>query len=441
MRSLAMRKNLVVGILRETRYRSEMRVPLTPADVRWLIKKGVKVEVESSETRVFKDQQYKKAGAKVVNKFKEATFFLGVKQPEVSNITKDKIYMVFPHASKGQPENIPLLREFLKRRVTLIDYEKITDFHGRRLVYFGRFAGICGLIDSLYYLGKKLEYEGIKNPFDMIKPAYQYSSLKQVVQAMRQLNHKIQREGFDSKISPFIIGITGHGHVGQAVQEILEPLNPIEVHPREMLRFVRHQKYIHNKIYKIVFLREEKLRSKDGRGFYFEDYVKCPKQYESNMDIYLPYLNILIHTGYWDIRYPRLVSKEMIDKLSHRDNFRLDFIGDISCDINGSIELTYKTTTQDNPVFTYDPKKEMFFDGYEQDGVTVLAVDNLPTELPKDSSEHFSSLVKDYVYQIAAHGARDITKHAAIPREIRQAVITQGGRLTPDFTYLRKYLD
>ena len=118
----------------------------------------------------------------------------------------------------------------------------------------------------------------------------------------------------------------------------------------------------------------------------------------------------------------------------------MEFIGDISCDINGSIELTYKTTGQDNSVFTYNPKKNIFFDGYEQDGVTVLAVDNLPTELPKDSSEYFSSLVRDYAYQIAAHGVKDITHHTAISKEIRQAVITQNGRLTPDFTYLEKHL-
>ena len=176
-----MRKNLVVGILSETHDKLERRTPLTPTDTRWLIKKGVKVEVESSKIRIFKNEQYKKAGAKVLDRCKEANLLLGVKQPEASNIHKDKIYMVFSHTIKGQPENIPLLKQFKKRRVTLIDYEKITDLHGRRLVYFGRFAGICGLIDSLHYLGKKLEYKGIKNPFEAIKPAYQYGSLSQVI--------------------------------------------------------------------------------------------------------------------------------------------------------------------------------------------------------------------------------------------------------------------
>lgn len=430
----------MVGILSETHDKLERRTPLTPTDTRWLIKKGVKVEVESSKIRIFKNEQYKKAGAKVLDRCKEANLLLGVKQPEASNIHKDKIYMVFSHTIKGQPENIPLLKQFKKRRVTLIDYEKITDLHGRRLVYFGRFAGICGLIDSLHYLGKKLEYKGIKNPFEAIKPAYQYGSLSQVIQAMVGVSNVISRKGFDSRISPFIIGITGHGNVSDGVQRVLRPLNPIEIHPKDILKFVRHQKYVYNKIYKIVFLREEKLRSKNGSGFYFEEYLKYPVRFESNMDIYLPYLNILIHTSYWDSRYPRMVTKKMINRLSRRKTFRLDFIADISCDINGSIELTYKSTTQDNPIFTYDPKKKIFVDGYKQDGITILAVDNLPAELPKDSSEHFSGLIRDYVYQIAAHGVKDITNHTAIPQEIRQAVITQGGRLTRDFGYLKRYL-
>ena len=202
-----MRKNLVVGILRETDNKWERRTPLTPRDVKWLMKKGIRVEVESSQGRVFKDEQYKKQGAKVLDRLRQACLVLGVKQPQVSNIYKDKVYMVFSHTIKGQSENMPLLKEFIKTGVTLIDYEKITDLHSRRLVYFGRFAGICGLIDSLHYLGKRLKHKGIKNPFDAIKPAYQYSSLKQVVAVMHLVNNKIQRQGFDNRISPFIINL------------------------------------------------------------------------------------------------------------------------------------------------------------------------------------------------------------------------------------------
>ena len=272
-----MRKNLCVGVLRETRI-GESRAPLTPSDVRWLIKRGVKVEVESNPTRIFSDKEYKAAGAKVLNKFQKATLLLGVKGPCVEDLYPDKVYMVFSHTIKGQSHNIPLLNACLKKDITLIDYEKITDSHQKRLVYFGRFAGICGLIDSLHYLGKKLEWQGFKNPFSSIQPAHKYSSLKDAKKAISELDNEIRAKGFIKELSPFIIGITGHGRVSGGVQEILEPLDPVEIHPRDMLRFIKHQKRMRHKIYKIVFLREEKFRSRDGKGFYFESYLKKPQK-------------------------------------------------------------------------------------------------------------------------------------------------------------------
>jgi alpha-aminoadipic semialdehyde synthase len=324
--------------------------------------------------------------------------------------------------------------------VTLIDYEKIVDPNGERLVYFGRFAGICGLIDSLYYLGRKLEWGGIKSPFGLLKPAYRYTSYKKITGEMNRLYEDLKRHGFDRRISPFIIGITGHGNVSRGVQEILEYLKPVEIHPRDLGRFIHKARKHRNKIYKIVFLREERFRSKDGHRFYFEEYLKNPEKFESNMEYYLPYLNMLIHASYWDICYPRLITKRMVNRLSRRKVFRLKFIGDISCDINGCIELTYKPTTQDNPVFTYNPETRKFTEGYREKGISVLAVDNLPSELPKDSSEDFGKQIRDYVYQIAAHGIKDVTNHSALPREIRRAVITQENRLTGEFGYLKQYL-
>lgn len=434
-----MRKNLCVGILRETR-EWERRVPLTPQDVNWLVKRGVNVEIESSPGRIFKNNEYRKSGAKIVDRFRNASLLVGIKEPKIENLYNNKIYMVFPHASKGQSQNTPLLKKLIERKTTLVDYEKIVDSYGRRLVYFGRFAGICGTVDSLHYIGKKLQWQGIKNPFISIKPSYKYSSLKAIKQAMAELGNKIQKRGLAKAISPFVIGIIGHGNVSKGVQEILSPLNPIEVHPKDMLHFVRHQRRMQNKIYKIVFLREEKFRSKDGRGFYSEEYLKSPEKFESNLDRYLQYIDILIHTSYWDNRYPRMVTKDMIRKLSSKKPFRLQFIADISCDINGSIELTYKSTTPDSPIFTYNPKKKIFIDGYKTPGITTLAVDNLPSELPKDASVEFSRLIRDYVYQIAAHGIKNITCHVALPAEIRKAVIVEKGRLTKDFRYLQKFL-
>lgn len=434
-----MRKSLVVGILRETK-KWEWRTPLTPSDVGWLVKRGINVEVESNHTRVFSDSEYRRGGAKVLDKLQKASLLVGVKEPSLDSLSRDKICMTFSHTSKGQTNNMPLLKVCLKNKVTLIDYEKIVDLHGRRLVYFGRFAGICGLVDSLHYLGKKLEWQGIKNPFSKLEPAHKYSSLESLKKAMAAVDRHIMRQGFEKRMSPFIIGITGHGNVSKGVQEILGTLSPIEVHPKDMLKFVKHQKWMRHNIYKIVFLREEKFRSKDGMEFYFEKYLEYPKKFESNLDVYLPHLNIFIHTSYWDKIYPRMVTKEMIHKLYRKKQFRLNFIGDLSCDVDGSIELTHKTALPLSPTFTYNPKSKEFVDGYESPGITILAVDNLPSELPKDASIEFSSLVREYVYQIAEHAIKDITRHVAIPGEIRRAVITERGKFTKSFNYMNKFI-
>jgi alanine dehydrogenase len=434
-----MRKSLCVGILKESRG-IERRAPLTPPDVRWLVKRGIAVEVESSAERIFTDAEYKKAGAKVVRRCQKATLLCGVKEPHIDTFYRDKICMVFSHTIKGQPNNMPLLTACLGRNITLIDYERIVDVHGRRLVYFGRFAGICGLVDSLSYLGTKLSWKGYKNPFSSLKPAYAYGTLKTLKNAMADVDTGIRTKGFDARLAPFIIGITGHGSVSQGVQEILKIVNPIEIHPREMVQFVKRHQGKCRKIYKIVFLREEKFRARDRKGFYFEEYLEHPERFESNLDVYLPYINALIHTSYWDKRYPRMVSRETIRSLWRKKPFRLDFIGDIACDVDGSIALTYKTTTRENPTFTYDPGTKTFIDGYASKGITVMAADNLPSELPGDASSEFSRLVRDYVYQIAAHGVRDLTNHIALPAEIRKAVITQGGKLTGEYQYLSKWL-
>ncbi len=434
-----MRKNLVVGILKETKA-GERRAPLTPVEVGWLVRRGINVEVEHSLTRVFKNKEYEKKGAKVLSKFKRATLLLGIKEPQVRDLYKDKIYMIFSHTIKGQPENMPLLNACLEKKITLIDYEKIVDLYGNRLVYFGRFAGICGALNSLYYFGKKLEWKGINNPFSSLKQIFKYASFRSVKQAVKEVGYQIENHGLKKELTPFIIGITGHGNVSRGAQEIFNLLNPIEIHPKNILKFVQHQKKIRNKLYKIIFFREEKFRPKNGKGFYFEEYLQNPAKFESNLDVYLPYINMLIHTSYWDRKYPRIITKKMIHKLTGREPFRLDFIGDISCDINGSIELTSKATTTDNPTFTYDFNRRKYVDGYKSEGITILAQDNLPSELPRDASGEFSNLIRDYVYQLAAHGIKDVTNHIALPKEIRGAVITQNGKLSGNFTYLKKYI-
>ncbi len=148
-----MRNNLVVGILPESKNEWERRTPLTPKDVSWLVKRKIPVEVASSPLRIYKDTQYKRSGAKIVTKFQKANLLIGIKEPPIDTLIPDSVYMVFSHTTKGQEYNRNLLTAFLKKKITLIDYEHITGSLGQRLVYFGRYAGICGMIDTLHVFG------------------------------------------------------------------------------------------------------------------------------------------------------------------------------------------------------------------------------------------------------------------------------------------------
>ncbi|MBS1257609.1 MAG: hypothetical protein MAG551_00653 [Candidatus Scalindua arabica] len=433
-----MRNNLVVGILPESKNEWERRTSLTPKDVSWLVKRKIPVEVASSPLRIYKDSQYKRSGAKIVTKFQKANLLIGIKEPPTDTLIHDSVYMVFSHTTNGQEYNRNLLTAFLKKKITLIDYEHITGSLGQRLVHFGRYAGICGMIDTLHVFGQKAKLQGVPNPFSDLKSAVQHGSYVSARKALDQTADKIRSKGFDKNITPFVIGILGHGNVSQGAQEVLEHLGAVDIHPRDVKHLTRSLTSHKKTIYKLLFQREEKLKAKKGNNFYFEEYLKHPDRFESNMGKHLPLLNIIVNASYWDKRYPRLISETMLRKLYRtRPDFRLSVIGDLSCDIKGTIEITKRTTSSSEPAFIYDPVSRKISNDLSDSGIAVMAIDNLPCEFPKESSIEFAGQVRDFVYQIAAHGITDVTNHHALPDVIRNAVVTQNGRLTQQFKYLK----
>ena len=351
-----MRKSLVVGILPESKNICERRAPLSPKDVAWLVEKKIQVEVVTSSLRIFKDSQYQYSGAKIVKSFKRANFLIGIKEPPIDTLIPDSIYMVFSHTTKGQKYNRNLLNTFLKKKITLIDYEHITGSLGQRLVYFGRYAGICGMIDTLYVFGRRAKLQGISSPFADMKSAVQYGTYNAAKKALNQVAEEINKIGFNRNMDPFVIGVLGHGNVSQGAQEVIEQLGAVDIHPKDIDVLASNRTDHKKTIYKLVFQREEKLRSKKGNNFYFEEYLKHPKRFESNLGKYLPFLNILINSSYWDKRYPRLLPEELLQNLYlTNQDFCLSVIGDLSCDIKGTVEVTRKATTQSEPAFVYDP--------------------------------------------------------------------------------------
>lgn len=426
-----------VGIRREDKNIWERRTPIIPEDVKELKEKGIEFFVQPSKIRAFRDGEYAEAGAVVQDDFRACSVIFAVKEIPIDFFEKNKTYAFFSHTTKGQKHNMPMLKKIMELKSQLIDYEKIVDEKNRRLIFFGRYAGLAGMIDTLWALGQRLKEEGTENPFAEIKQTYTYSSLEEVKNSIKKIGENIKKKGLPESITPLIIGVAGYGNVSKGAQEIIDVLPVKEITPEQVVS-LQDKDYSRKHVYKVVFKEEDIVEPVSGK-FELQDYYRHPEKYSSKFEEYLRDLTILVNAIYWDKIYPRLVTKKYL-----KENYgktRLKVIGDIGCDINGAIECTGKVTEPDNPVFVYDPLTDKTTDGFKGEGVVVLAVDNLPCELPKDSSRDFSSALKKFMPEIAKADFSVNFDDSSLPPEIKNAVIVYHGKLTPNYIYLEKYLE
>jgi alpha-aminoadipic semialdehyde synthase len=322
----------------------------------------------------------------------------------------------------------------------------VTDEDGQRLIFFGNYAGLAGMIETLWAFGKRLAFEGIPNPFEGVKRALDYPDLGTAKGAIRGVGKRIEREGFPNEITPLVIGIAGYGNVSRGAQEILDLLPVKEIAPGELATLNAAKDASNRVVYKVVFAEEHMVeRREGGHLFDLEEYYDHPERYRGVFERYLPHLNILVNCIYWEPRYPRLFSKETVRELYRKDRPRLNrhclkVIGDITCDVEGAIECTVKATEPDNPVYVYDPVADRAIDGIAGNGPVVMAVEILPSELPRESSAYFSGVLKGYVPAIAAADYSGDFASCNLPPEIKRAVIAYCGELTPDYRYIERYL-
>ena len=260
---------------------------------------------------------------------------------------------------------------------------------------------------------------------------------------MEQVKEQIETEGLPEAISPLIVGVAGYGNVSRGAQQILTHLPVIEIAPQEIATVAQSDDASRHAIYKVVFKEEHMVEpiSPDDE-FELQDYYNHPEKYRSKFETYLPHLNILVNAIYWDTMYPRLLTKDYARRAySSAKSPRLKVIGDISCDVEGAIEITVKSTEPGNPNFVYDPESGEAQDGHEGRGPVIMAVDILPSELPRDASEYFSGVLMEYVPAIAQADYSVPFEELALPPEIKRAVIVHRGELTPEYRYLEKYLE
>lgn len=434
-------KPLCIGVRREDKSRWERRVPITPAAVRTLADQGIQVYVQPSPIRAYTEAEFTAAGAIVQEDINACPVVFAVKEIPPAFFRPGGAYVFFAHVIKGQPYNMPMLRRMLESGCTLIDYEKIADEHGRRLIFFGRHAGLAGAIETLWALGQRLAWRGIETPFSQVRHAWEYHDLAEAKAAIAQVGEDIRTAGLPAAVAPLTVGVTGYGNVARGAWEILHLL-PVEVvEPGQLADIVGGASASPYVVYSATFREEHMVTPKDDPGpFDCQRYYDCPDSFRPIFAQYLPYLSVMINGIYWDARYPRLVTRDALRRLTEAGALRLQVIGDVSCDIEGSVEITVKTTDPGQPVFVYDPLTGAVRDGVEGDGVAVVAVDILPSELPRDASESFSAVLMQYVPAIAAADFSAPFEELALPPEIKRAVIVHRGALTPAYQYLQQYL-
>ena len=432
----------VIGVRRETKSTWERRCPVTPELVRHLVEEaGLTVVIQPSGRRVFHDKEYVRAGAATPTDLSEIPVILGVKEIPPESLHPRTTYLFFSHVIKGQSYNMPMLARLKELECTLIDYELVRDEKDRRIIFFGRFAGLAGMIDSLWVLGEKLRSEGVRSPFESIEQAHAYATLDDAKAAVRKVGEAITSDGLPPGIAPLIVGVAGYGNVARGVLEILSELPTRSVEPAD-LHAVSAADTTHC-IIQTTFKEEHLVVPRDsGRQFDLQNYYDHPDQYRSRFSDDLPFLTVLMNCNYWDERYPRLVTKDDVRRLYDADDRpRLKVIGDLGCDIEGAVECTLKCTAPGDPVYVYDPVKGTITAGVDGPGPVILAVDILPAELPREASEEFSVALGRFLPAVAKADYGVDFKSLDLPPEIRRAVILHRGRFTPDFTYLQAHLD
>jgi len=402
----------------------------------------VEVWVQPSDVRVFRDEEYARAGARIAEDLSPCPVIFAVKEIPPHLFYPEHTYVFFAHVIKGQPYNMPMLQSMLDKGCCLIDYEKVTDEQGRRLIFFGRHAGLAGMLNTLWALGRRLEWRGIPNPFVDLRQTRRYEDLAAAQAAVSAVGERIAREGLPDEITPFICGFAGYGNVFRGANEIIELLPVQEIEPHQVAAVAQSGSHRRDVVYKVVFKEEhtvEPISPEDG--FDLQDYYDHPEKYRGRFSLYLPHLTVLVNCVYWEEKYPRLVTKADLRELYGGAELpRLQVIGDISCDVEGAVEGTVKCTEPGAPVFVYDPIADHAIEGVAGRGPVVMAVDILPSELPRDASEYFSGVLMKYVPDIAGADYSAPFEELPLPPEIKRAVIVYQGQLTPEYRYIEQYL-
>lgn len=395
------------GIIKERKNPPDRRVVFSPDELAKLkqLYPDASIKVESSDIRIFTDEQYKSLGIEVSSDIRDCDVFFGVKEVPVEALIPEKSYFFFSHTIKKQPYNRILLQAILEKNIDLYDHETIVDANNRRLIGFGRYAGIVGAYNSIRAFGIKFELFKIPKAETLSGKEALITHLKRLV------------------LPPLKFVITGTGKVGNGAKEILDAMKIKEVSVENYLT-----KNYTQPVYTQIDVLDYNKR-KDGQVYDFNDFYTNPKEYVSDFEKFTKVTDIFIAGHFYANESPVILSKEMLQS----KDCKIKVVADISCDVNGPIACTLRSSTIAEPSYGYLPNEHKEVDVFHPAAIVVMAVDNLPCELPKDASGGFGEMFMEHVIPAFFNGDKDGI--------LERAKMTEKGKLTPRFSYLQDYVD
>jgi len=399
-------KKLILGVIRETKNPPDRRVPLTPEQCRQLNERYPKLEIkiQPSANRCYSDQEYVDKGLNMSEDLSDCDVLMGVKEVKIEALLERKTYFFFSHTAKQQPYNQPLLKAVVQKGVRLIDYEYLTAADKVRVVAFGKWAGVVGAYNSLRALGLRT------GKFEL-PPASECRDLEEL---------KAHIKGID--IGKTRIAVTGGGRVAGGALEILKAAGIRQVEPEAYLASISR---------KPVFTRLDPwhyTKNRFGELFDFNHFIDNPHLYENSFLPYARRSDMLVACHFWNPRSPDLLTQKDI----RGGDIPIRIVADISCDIDGPIPSTIRASTIADPFYGYDPVTGEESSAFDQDSITVMAVDNLPGELPRDASRDFgAAIVKHVIPELLASRNTPM---------LERATIAEGGSLGKEYGYLKDYL-
>ena len=447
----------IIGILREgLSKKGEKRVAVTPENAKHIVEWGHKLIVQPAAhpdtgeiKRAFNDEEYKNADAEISEDLSPADVIFGLKEIDTDRILQNKTYLFFSHTHKGQQKNKAMLQSLVRNNSTVIDYELISTEKNMRIVTaFTYNAGYAGMVDSLWTLGKRLKINCVPNPFGLLHQAIEEEHLDKAKEKFKFTATEIESNGTPEELPPIIICILGKGKTAEGTREMFDilPHDDISIEQLEEI----YQNGSRKKLYALHIDIEEIYRLKKESKFSPEEYDKLsvkdkwqvyfdhPDFFETNLDKVLPYITVLMNCIIWSSKYPRTTTKRLMKKI-YKEYKTLQVIGDITCDPNGSIEFS-KETWIDDPVYIYNPETETITDGFEGDGIAVMAVTNLPCEFSADASIQFGGDLAPFYKNIVSADYKKSFADSELAPEIKRAVIMWKGEFTEEFKYMKEYI-